>query len=520
MGRLESLSTLRRDPRTARDAKGWSVFYQGFGPIAAQMFAPFLPVSTIVCAFDGAEVDEFARSAPPKGLGAKVFTYERAKGVRHASVGLFDDFFLDDRADEIAAAIAAAPGRTAAIPFASSEALERFLFRRAPDALLAQNPVVVRRFFENKLLLAAHAGEIGVPLPRAARIALCGDLAYAPLAAAYPTGFVLQVAFSQHGAGTEFVFSEADFNRVMEALRAGCGEAFGRTQVKITPFLNGPSLNCTGVVLHGAVALSPVDVQIVGDPNFISVRGQYIGSDFSYPVDPNLREEVLRITRKIGEWLGAHGYRGNFGVDLLTTMDPSGKIREVFVSEVNARLVGESQYMADFEAMEDVVPLIWFHLAEFLRWDVAAAEVEAYNRSLHPVRGAALILYTREKGIFRAAGGLRPGVYRIPAAGAGTGGRLERLREGWILSDTRADDEFVVTNGVPWRENGRDLVIGHPRYGDVEIPIAYLLTRESILDPADPRRISAKWVEIARAVERAAGLVPVEPRSLRPVEGD
>lgn len=519
MNRLESISALRKDARTAREVSGWNVLYHGFGPLAAQMFAPFLPVGVVVCAFDGAEVDEFARAPRPRGLGAKVFTYERTKGVRHGAVHLFEEYFYRDHEDEIAAAVAALSGRTVAVPFASSESIEEFLFRRTPDVLLGQNPVVVRRFFEDKMRLAAHHREMDVPLPEAARIALLGDLAFAPLAEAYPSGFVLQVAFSQHGAGTEFVFSEADFDRIVGGMRTAMGEAFERTQVKITPYLDGPSLNCTGVVVRGGVALSPPDVQIVGDPRFVSVRGQYIGSDFSYPLGEGEREEVLRITDRVGRWLGAHGYRGNFGVDFLTRLGRDGRIAGIYASEINARLVGESQYMADFEAMADTVPLIWFHLAEFLRWEITAAEIEAYNRALRPVRGAALILYTREKGIFTATGDLRPGVYRIPADPAR--GPLERLRDGWTLSDTRTDGEFVVTNGVPWTDqDGRRLVIGHPRFGDSEIPLCYLMTRESVLDPADPRRVSAKWVEISRLVERAVGLTPAPPRSLRPVGDD
>ena len=462
MSRLDSFAVLKADPRTARETRGWSVVYEGFGPLAAQMFAPFLPVDVILCAFDGAEVDTHARAPRPNGLGAKVFTYERAKGVRHASIGLFDRFFLDDHADAIAAAIAAAPGRKVAIPFASNDAIESFLFRRAPDVFLGQNPAVVRAHFEDKMRLAVHAGEMGVPLPPAARVALAGDLAYAPLAGAYPAGFVMQVAFSQQGAGTEFVFAREDFDRVIESIRAATGETFPRTQIKITPFMNGPSLNCTGVVVRGAVALSPANLQLVGDPRFVdpvvesgtetwapsgiaflgddlfvAVRGQYMGSDFSYPMEPAVRDEVLAIARRIGEWLGRHGYRGNFGIDLLTRMEGT-RIAEIAVSEINARLVGESQYLADFEAVEGIVPLTWFHLAEFLQWDVTPREVEAYDAALRPVRGAALMVYTREKGIFRAAGGLRPGVYRIPEPPVETA-RLERLRDGWTFSDIRAD---------------------------------------------------------------------------------
>jgi hypothetical protein len=514
MNRTESFAALRRDPRTAREAAGWTALYQGFGPLAAQMFDPFMPVGVVVTCFDGEEVDAHARAERPNGLGAKVFTYERKKGVRHGAVHLFDEYFYHDHGDEIAAAIGRVGGRKFICPFNSTPALEDFLFRKAPDVLLAQNPVVVRRFFEDKMLLAREAAAIGAPLPPAARIGLLGGLAYRPLADEYPGGFVLQIGFSQHGAGTDFVFTEDDFARVTAEKRAALGGEFDRAQVKITPFMDGPSLNVTGVVTRGGVALSPPDIQIVGDPRFVSVRGQYMGSDFSFRLPDGAWDEVLRIGRRIGDWLGRHGYRGNFGIDLLSRLGGDGSIADVYVSEINARLVGESQYLADFQTMADQVPLTFFHLAEFLRWDVSPADVEAHNAAIRPVRGAAIILYTREKGVFRAAGGLRSGVYKIPPEPAAPGARLDRLRDGWTLSETRADDEIVVTNGVPWD----GLVIGHPRYGDEGIALLYLMTRESVLDPADPRRISDRWVAIARLVEKAVDLVPTGPRSLRPAE--
>ena len=507
MKRLESYKKLLADPRMGSESSGWSVCYHGFGPLAIQMFHPFLKLNTAVCFFDGEEVQKHA----VEGLGAKIFTYERIKGVRHNAYNLFDQYFFNDHANEIARAIYASGGNHIAfVPFNSTPALESFLFEHASNVLLAQDPVVVRSYFEDKLRLALHADEMGVPLPPQAQVEFFCNLDYDKLSYQYPEGFVMQVPISQQGVGTYFVFSKDEFDKTLSDEKNIRGDFFERTRVKITPFLNGPSLNSTAVVLHGAVALSPVDIQIVGDSRFVSLRGQYIGSDFSYPIDKNLQKEVHSIMKKVGRWLGQHGYRGNFGIDFLTTMNFDGSIRQIFVSEINARLVGESQYMADFMAMQDIVPLIWFHIAEYLNWEASPNEIEAYNNTVRPVRGAALILYTRKKGIFSASGGLKSGVYELPPPGKETE-NLKRIRDGWTLSDTKNDNEFVLTNGVPLE----DTVIGHPRYGDFEIPLFYIETRESIVDINDPRRVNDRWVRIAEKVESAIGLTPTEPRSLR-----
>ena len=368
-----------------------------------------------------------------------------------------------------------------------------------------QNTLVTQNFFEDKTMLAWKADEIGIPMPPRAVLSQFISLAFRELADQYPQGFVIQIPHSQHGGGTDFVFNEDDFMRVLHEKKKMLGKSFERTQVKITPYLSGPSLNCTGCVVNGAVALSPPDIQIVGDPALVPNPAMYIGSDFSRQgLTPAERHEVLDITERIGQWLGSNGYRGNFGVDFLTTVDANLNLKDIYVSEVNARLVGESQYMADFEAMNDIVPLIFFHLAEYLELDISPEHISEYNRNLPDVKGSAIIIYTNEKGCHQAKGGLTSGVYRID------NGALTKVREGWTLSDTQSDDEIVLTNGVPWG----DLVIGHPRYGDECIPLLYIMTRKSIVDQKNWKVVSEEWRNNIQLVRDAVKLEKCEYRSL------
>ena len=90
------------------------------------------------------------------------------------------------------------------------------------------------------------------------------------------------------------------------------------------------------------------------------------------------------------------------------------------------------------------------------------------------------------------------------------GDRLVRLRDGFLLSQTRSADEFVITNGIPWD----GLVLGHPRYGDYNVFLCYLLTRESIVQPGNWRLVNDRWRRRADLVYAALGLVPCPPRLL------
>jgi len=135
---------------------------------------------------------------------------------------------------------------------------------------------------------------------------------------------------------------------------------------------------------------------------------------------------------------------------------------------------------------------------------VKAEDIDAYNDELPDVEGSAVIIYSKDKGTFRATGGITSGVYRFE------GERLIRLRDGWTLSDTQNEDEFVLTNGVPWD----DLVIGHPRYGDEGIPLIYIMTRKSIVDPINWRILSGEWLKNVELVRDALKLEPCPYRSL------
>lgn len=498
---LESLSKLKKISHAAGWFRDVRLVYQGFGPLAAHMFHHFMPISAIVANFYGEDVQTYIE----KGWGTPVFSYEANKRVRHNTVSLFTDYFYKDHGEEIAKKLDKLSGTVCFAPFNTTPSLHDFLFKHGRHYKLFQNPVIVQNYFDYKARLAWRAKEIGIPIPPESQIKLFGEISYKDMQNLYEGSFVLQIPLSTAGSGTDFVHSREDFEAIVERRRKELGTAFHRTQIKITPFLAGPSLNCTACVINGEVALSPPDIQIVGDPAMVSTAGQYIGSDFSQHAIPGrIRKQIMDVMKKTGRWMGGNGYRGNFGIDFLTTTDKKGGVDAIYVSEINARLVGESQYMADFQSMKNIVPLSFFHLAEFMELDIKPAWVRKYNEGLTDVEGSALLIYNRKKGTFRAPGTLRSGIYRMES------GRLMRLRDGYLLSETKNSDEFVVTNGTPWK----DLVIGHPRYGDHEVFLCYIMTQESIVDPKNWRRVNDKWRRIADVVRDAIALVPCPYRSL------
>ncbi|MDI6756718.1 MAG: hypothetical protein QME32_01705 [Endomicrobiia bacterium] len=497
---IESLRRLKKSAPSGGWFKGIRIIYQGFGAMSADMFRHFADVTAVVSFYYGEDVSTHVE----KRWGTKVFSYEKKKKVRHNSVGIFNDYFYSDHGNEILRFFSRLDGKIAFVPFATTKALQDFLFEKGRGMHLFQNPVIVQNYFDYKARLAWRAAEIGIPMPPDSMISFFGKLDYKELSGRYG-GFVIQIPISQAGGGTDFIHTRDDFKKIIEMRKNLLGGAFDKTPVKITRYLAGPSLNCTGCVVEGSVVLSQPDIQIVGDPTITSNPAQYIGSDFSLNAfSPEHKRQMLDITERIGLWMGRNGYRGNFGVDFLSTLDGAGNLDEIYVSEVNARLVGESQYLADFQGMKDQVPLTFFHLAEFAGIDVDPRFVKSYNENMPRLEGSAIMVFSEGKGIFRAAENLKSGVYKI------VGGKLTRLRDGLTLSDTKSREEFVVTNGVPWK----GLTIGHPKYGDEDVCLCYLMTRESIVDPKNWKRINEKWKDAINLVREAMKLVPAPKHSI------
>lgn len=466
------------------------------------MLSHFLRPTGIICDDDGHEIREVVE----KGWGTRIFSYERKKRVRHGDPAPFENFFLKDYAEEVMSFLNSGAGDVYFVPFSTTPDLQEFLFHKGRHIHLLQNPVIVQNYFDYKARLAWRAEKLGIPIPPESSLGFFGNLNYRELADKYDGAFVVQVPISAAGMGTDIIRTEEDFRRMMEEKRGMLGERFERTQVKITRFLPGPSLNCTASICNGEIALSPPCVQIVGDPCLTPAPTQHSGSDFTLRGMPSeIRRQILDTMLKIGRWMGANCYRGNFGVDFLSTVDQTGKPDAVYVSEINARLVSESQYMADFESIQDMVPLTFFHIAEFLNLEIPPEDIQRYNADMRDIEGSNMIICTNQKGIFRCPGTFKSGRYVL------RDGKPKWRGPALSLSNAKDREEFVVTSGVPWE----DLVVGHPRYGDVNIPLFNLMTRESVMDPADWRVLSPKWRGIVNLVRHSLALAPCAPRSLQ-----
>lgn len=90
--------------------------------------------------------------------------------------------------------------------------------------------------------------------------------------------------------------------------------------VSVAPYIeDGVPINVGAVVWKDGITLHPASVQLIGTAGCTSRPFGFCGNDFSAiaSMDDRILDEVEASTRRVGEWLRAHGFLGAFGVDYL-----------------------------------------------------------------------------------------------------------------------------------------------------------------------------------------------------------
>jgi len=141
------------------------------------------------------------------------------------------------------------------------------------------------------------------------------------------------------------------------------------------------------------------------------------------------------------------GALGIFGLDLMWDKENNSLVP----LEINPRLLGTFPAAIYVQLEKKEVPLIAFHILEFLNIPYKIKDENIYRKDL-PRHGAHIILHNPEKYGVVCQNQLRGGVYDLSK------NQLRYLRSGEELSDIENKNEFIITEGGPikGREYKRD----------------------------------------------------------------
>ncbi len=253
--------------------------------------------------------------------------------------------------------------------------------------------------------------------------------------------FVIQLKRESGGKGTFFISSEVDFDKAMKNIRYK-----KEKRALVAKFIEGPSPSITGCVTRHGILCTGLQYQITDIPECVSPKkgsGAFAGHDWTGSDDfsEKVKRQAYQYAEKIGKYLKRIGYKGIFGLDMVLDRNEE----QLYAVECNPRLLGSFPPLTMSQIMNSEIPVIAFHILEFMDIEYEI-DLETINRMLKkPKLGAQLILHNTSGCNARNRGEIMAGVYEL------MNGKLEFKRSGYDLKDLKTHEEFIISDGVPFR---------------------------------------------------------------------
>jgi hypothetical protein len=259
------------------------------------------------------------------------------------------------------------------------------------------------------------------------------QMTFAEIRSAMGERFVAQRSLGVSGSGTAIIGSQADYERT--------AARFGNEPVRVAPFVDGPSLVVSGLVLKSGTAVGYPSVQIVGREECGAPPASYCGNDFNVisQLPAALIRDVQEQCRRIGEWMGGLGFYGTFGLDFVVSADQ----RTAYATDLNPRWLGSTAFSAQAEQLAGRIPLAALDLAAQLGVISEAEALRLGEQCSEPLRGSQMVLYSKGPDWGEVRSTIPAGIWEY------RGGDTSFVRDGVRLADCMDKDEYLITGGVP-----------------------------------------------------------------------
>jgi len=270
----------------------------------------------------------------------------------------------------------------------------------------------LRNHLDSKLVTTRLGNEVGAPsVPNTiATVADWEGLMQVAEDAGLGTDLVVQTAYGDSGKTTFFIASEADWRKHRK-------EIVG-LEVKVMRRINNRPVAVEAVLTRSGTVVGPFMSELTGHAKLTPYRGGWCGNE-TYPevLTGDLRSRAADLVRRLGDRLGAEGYRGFFEVDVLVDIDTD----EVYLGELNPRISGASAITNVTAGAYADVPLFLFHLLEYLDvdFDLDVAEINERWQDLAAVDVWSTMIIKEVAPVVELINTAAPtGQYYIDASGA------------------------------------------------------------------------------------------------------
>jgi glutathione synthase/RimK-type ligase-like ATP-grasp enzyme len=322
------------------------------------------------------------------------------------------------------------------LPYAPSLGLEKFIqkYNLANLKILA-NSSKMRDKFEDKIRTRALLQNLGITVP-SGEVSRIDSLDFNELKNKYGLPFVIQLPFGTSGSGTRFIFDKFGLDEFsIEVARNEKAYAI------VAKYVHGVPMNANAVIWDGEVILSPPSFQVIGPSECSNHSEAYCGNDYAAAakLDFQVKTRISSMFLTLGKHLSNTGYKGIFGIDFILTDN------EVVAIEINPRFQGSTQLMTLGQIQAGIDPIVRFHVLSCLgiirKERLERNYLELSSNS--SIGFSSIILHNLSTSESTVGKMIRSGIYRLER------GRLIYLRTAINILDLKADDEFLITAGVP-----------------------------------------------------------------------
>ena len=254
------------------------------------------------------------------------------------------------------------------IPFKPSAKIEKLCQKNSWT--LAANPASLNRFLEDKVKFFEACQKKELPIIPSI-IAPFSEESFQKAQKLFGLSLILQSHFGWAGNSTN------TFNNYETAKNF----IVSKTLTKFSPYLYGYSLlnNCC-LTRHGLIQ-SPPALQYTGLPEFTKNPFATVGRQWPSLAPIEIQEKIRQITIDFSEKiLKPLNYRGFFGLDFIVSKN------QVYLLECNPRLTASFDFYTQIELKNNLTPLFYYHLAEFINLnyslDINEENKRFYNQNI------------------------------------------------------------------------------------------------------------------------------------------
>jgi hypothetical protein len=307
----------------------------------------------------------------------------------------------------------------------------------------------LREHLDSKIVTTRLGDEAGAPsVPNVlTRVEDWKSVVKAAKDAGLGSDLVLQTPYGDSGKTTFFLSSKADWDK-------HSADIVGQ-DVKIMKRITNRPVAVEAVMTRHGTIVGPFMTELTGFAELTPYRGGWCGNEmFPEVLTGERRAKATQLVRRLGNRLGAEGYRGFFEVDVLVDLDSE----EVYLGELNPRISGASAITNVTAGAYADVPLFLFHLLEFMGVDFEL-DVDEVNDRWSELASSDLwsqmIIKETAPGVEHIDTAPPTGAYRVDGSGALV---FARTALDWHQLQNESECFFLRVYGVgDYRWKGADL---------------------------------------------------------------